>query len=171
MNYILEKRLTSRKLWQHAGETAETEIVTESLLEGQDYFFRVRAENRYGIGPETETTNPVTAKWPFNPPGPVAPPEVSDIRQSSAILSWEPPADDGGSPVTGYFIERRYAGSQSSRFMKITKEPLTNTVFMVTDLVVGFEYEFRIIAVNLAGEGSPGEESIPFGPSGNGPAH
>ena len=50
--------------------------------------------------------------------------------------------------------------------MKITKEPVVHTVFMVTDLVIGFEYEFRIIAVNLAGEGTPGQSCSPFGPSG-----
>lgn len=164
LNYVLEKRINGRKLWQHATETAATEATADNLLDGQEYFFRVKAENRYGVGPEVETTEPIAAKWPFNPPGPCQPPEISDVRKSSAILSWEPPADDGGSPVTGYFIERRYAGAK--RFMKIIKEPVKNTVFMVTDLVMGFDYEFRIIAVNMAGEGAPGESSRPVVPAG-----
>lgn len=40
---------------------------------------------------------------------PSAPKELkfSDVTKDSVHLTWEPPDDDGGSPLTGYVIEKR----------------------------------------------------------------
>ena len=34
------------------------------------------------------------------PACPVGPLQVTDVRNSSAVLHWKPPADDGGRPIT-----------------------------------------------------------------------
>lgn len=39
--------------------------VVPGLLEGQDYIFRVRAENRLGFGPFTITSDPARARDPI----------------------------------------------------------------------------------------------------------
>ena len=39
---------------------------------------------------------------PSKPMGPLL---VSDLTETSVMLSWQPPAYDGGSEVTGYLIE------------------------------------------------------------------
>lgn len=44
---------------------ASQAYVVPGLLEGQDYLFRVRAENRLGFGPFTVTTEPVRARDPI----------------------------------------------------------------------------------------------------------
>lgn len=54
---------------------ASQAFVVPGLLEGQDYLFRVRAENRLGFGPFTETTEPIRARDPIckdNPSFPAA---------------------------------------------------------------------------------------------------
>lgn len=44
---------------------ASQAYVVPGLLEGQDYLFRVRAENRLGFGPFTVTTDPSRARDPI----------------------------------------------------------------------------------------------------------
>ena len=41
------------------------------------------------------------------PTAPEGPLEVSDIKKDSARLKWKPPLDDGGSPVTGYVVQKK----------------------------------------------------------------
>ena len=41
------------------------------------------------------------------PTAPVGPLEVSDLKKDSAKLKWKPPEDDGGSPVTGYVVQKK----------------------------------------------------------------
>lgn len=44
---------------------ASQAFVVPGLLEGQDYLFRVKAENRLGFGPFTVTSDPVRARDPI----------------------------------------------------------------------------------------------------------
>ena len=94
-------------------------------------------------------------------PGPPSAPEVTEIRKTSCTLSWQPPEEDGGTPVIGYLIERATSGSK--RWLKVSKEVVPETTLKVTDLIEDTEYQYRIIAVNKVGEGEPGPPSEPFG--------
>lgn len=40
------------------------------------------------------------------PSAPEGPLKVSDVTSQSAVLSWQPPKDDGGSPIQNYVIEK-----------------------------------------------------------------
>lgn len=40
---------------------------------------------------------------PLSPQGPL---DVSDITPETCSLSWRPPLDDGGSPITNYIVEK-----------------------------------------------------------------
>lgn len=84
-------------------------------------------------------------------------PLVSDITASSATVAWQPPANDGGSPVTGYRLER--ISGFSGRWVPVTKEIIPDTTFSVTDLVENNTYEFRVIAENKAGQSKPSPPS------------
>lgn len=66
-NYIVDKRETSRANWalvtaKISGKT--TECTVEKLIEGHEYQFRIRAENKYGVG-DPILSSPVDAKNPF----------------------------------------------------------------------------------------------------------
>lgn len=85
--------------------------------------------------------------------------QPTEVNKSSVTLTWEVPEQDGGSPVTGYIVERRQ--TTATRWTKAHKQTLTETVFTATDLVEMSEYEFRVAAENAAGIGKPCE---PVGP-------
>ena len=81
--------------------TALTYIDTSTLDEGWHHY-AVRAINASGEGEWSETSGVTTAT---NVPGP--PQSLFAIDTASGIeLSWTAPADDGGTPITGYRIWR-----------------------------------------------------------------
>lgn len=81
-----------------------------------------------------------------------------DVTKSSVALSWSRPKDDGGSAITGYFIEFKEVLNESwSRH----SAKITSTMFTVPSLTADAEYHFRIIAVNNIGESGPGPVSDP----------
>ena len=66
--YIIEKRDISRKSWSDSGKISadkELSFTVLKLLEGQQYLFRVSAENKYGTSEPAEIPEPVTAKNPY----------------------------------------------------------------------------------------------------------
>ena len=92
-----------------------------------------------------------------DPPGPPENVEASEIFSTSCVLTWKPPAVDGGSPVTGYWVERRL--TSSNRWIRVNKEAVPELTLNVTDLDEGSEYEFRVIAENKIGPGPPSSPS------------
>ena len=93
-------------------------------------------------------------------PGPPEAPTISDFTKSGCVVAWQPPKEDGGSPVTGYHVERCLA--TTDRWLKINKGPVAELKLAVTDLVEGNEYQFRISAENKVGVGPPSSPCPPF---------
>ncbi len=69
-----------------------------------------------------------------DPPGPPSAPEPTAVTKETVDLTWTPPEQDGGSPVTGYFIERAQAGS--TRWIRCNKEPHPDTNYKVQQLIL-----------------------------------
>lgn len=105
---------------------------------------------------------------PSGPPEPPSnPAEIMDVAKSSVSLSWARPRDDGGSRVTGYFVERREVSTE--KWVRHNKTHITTTMYNVTGLIPDAEYMFRVVAQNDIGQSEPGptSESVvckdPFG--------
>lgn len=85
--------------------------------------------------------------------------EVSKVTPSGCQLIWKKPNDDGGSPITGYAIEKKDVekdywspcGKVTGKMVNVLKE----LEFAVTDLAEYFVYVFRVMAVNALGESEP----------------
>lgn len=81
-------------------------------------------------------------------------------RSSSVALSWRAPQGNGGGVVTHYEVQHRPVGS--TRWVTTRLHlPGSVTAAIVSGLTPGLSYEFRIAAVNAAGQGVFGV-SAPF---------
>ena len=78
-----------------------------------------------------------------------------DLTRTSLNLSWSAPRDDGGAPLLGYVVEKR--SPYSPRWTRINRKPFLDTSLYYSDLPEGDEYEFRVLAVNAAGPGTPSD--------------
>ena len=97
----------------------------------------------------------------FNSDVPEAPgkPEVTAVDSKQITITWTPPKSDGGSPVTGYIIEKKE--TTSTKWAKAYRDSVTETSLVVKDLIEGKEYVFRVAAINKAGTGPFSEPSEP----------
>ncbi len=116
-----------------------TSCVLTGLTNGTEYTVTVAAANAEGDGPESA---PVTVT-PSGLPGP--PTDVTATAGNGiATVSWTPPADDGGAPITGYTAQATPGGALCSTFGA--------TSCVLTGLANGTEYTVVVIATNPNGE-------------------
>lgn len=73
-------------------------------------------------------------------------------------LEWTPPKDDGGAPILSYIVQMR--DKEGRQWVDAMRTPGDRTVAKVADgIIPGHEYEFRIVAVNKAGQSEPSDVS------------
>ena len=88
---------------------------------------------------------------------------ISPDDTGTLDVSWEAPAADGGSAITGYKVQWKsgsedYDGSAGSTRQAEITDPASRT-HTITGLTDGVEYAVRIIAVNDIGDGPPSDEA------------
>jgi len=74
------------------------------------------------------------------------PPVVIEVHTTSCTVSYRPPQDDGGAPVS-YILQRRTPGLDSY-WIRVNHTPVTELQYTVDNLTPATEYEFRVAAVN-----------------------
>ncbi len=157
--YIVEKRDRMSTRWTKVTRETVTELTytVTGLNEGNEYDFRVSAENKAGVGEPSQPSKSTIAKPPYDKPDAPEHPSISNITASSMTLNWSPPLSDGGSPVTGYLIEKK--DRFSSRWSRVNDYSTQDVEFIVSGLKQGSEYEFRVAAENKAGVGKPSKST------------
>lgn len=151
-DYLIEYKLSSEPTtWTTFADgtsTTATAVVT-GLTNALSYDFRVSATNSVGTGvPSSTATATPALSAPTAPQSLVA--ESNESGQST--LTWSAPLSNGGASITDYVVE-----------YKLNSEPTTWTTFadgvssstgaIVTGLVNGSLYNFRVSATNSVGTG------------------
>jgi hypothetical protein len=100
------------------------------------------------------------------PSVPGAPTDVTAIAgNGQATVSWTPPTDDGGSPVTSYTITATGPDGPVSSVWSASDTGSIGTVYPVTGLTNGDSYTFTVSATNSVGAGSASVASSGATPS------
>ena len=133
--------------WQSAGLSLERTVA--ELTNGQQYAFEVRAMNSAGPG--------AAARAAATPLGvPTAPESLTATAgDGEVVLEWAAPADDGGSPVTGY--EYRYAAGQAVPEDVTWRDAGTELTATASGLENETGYALEVRARNRVG---PGEAAV-----------
>jgi len=134
-----------------ASDVAGLTYTDTRLNNGATWFYVVAARNDVGLGTSSAPASATTlAEVPSEPLDLVAVGE-----ESSIVLSWTLPLNDGGNAVTGYNIYRGTAAGEEA-FIAYVENGLTYTDI---DVEVGVTYYYKVTAVNSAGEGAYSNEA------------
>ena len=115
---------------------------------------------------EETLTSEATAAVAAETAAPDAPQSLNVSPDDTGTLgvSWEAPASDGGSAITGYKVQWKsgsedYDGSAGSTRQAEITDPASRT-HTITGLTDGVEYAVRVIATNDVGDGPPSDEAM-----------
>nr|AAI29234.1 Myosin binding protein C, cardiac [Danio rerio] len=81
-------------------------------------------------------------------PGPPQNLKVMDVWGFNVALEWKPPKDNGNCDITGYNIQK--ADKKTMEWYTVF-EQYRRTNCVVSDLIMGNEYVFRVYAANMVG--------------------
>uniref|UniRef100_A0A3B4ZPK4 Myosin-binding protein C, fast-type n=1 Tax=Stegastes partitus TaxID=144197 RepID=A0A3B4ZPK4_9TELE len=81
-------------------------------------------------------------------PGPPQALKIVDVWGFNVALEWKPPKDNGNCEITGYNIQK--ADKKTMEWYTVY-EQYRRTNCVVSDLIMGNEYVFRVFAINLVG--------------------
>ena len=108
---------------------------------------------------ETLTSAPTDAVLAETVPGTPQHLKVSLHDTGALDVSWEAPARDGGSAITGYKVQWKETADSWDAPADVTETTVTGTTCTITGLTDGVEYAVRVIAVNDVGDGPPSDEA------------
>jgi len=120
------------------------EFIDDGLENGKAYLFTVRSFTEVGDSGLSDIVEGMPIGSPSEPSGVVA-----VWMEDHVYISWSPPLDDGGSPVTGYFLRRD--DWEPGKWVQIQ---IINNTYQDTEVERGSTYNYTLRARNGV-NGSP----------------
>src|SRR5574337_1482504 len=153
--YKIEQSTNAGTTWStlvaHTASSSTTYSNT-GLASSTLYSYRVSAINSVGTSPVSNTASATTGTIATAPQAPTGL-AASVVSSSQINLSWTAPANNGGSAITGYEIERSSdAGTTWSTLVANTAS--FSTTYSNTGLAASTSYTYRVSAINSVGTGS-----------------
>ncbi len=152
--YQIEMSADTSASWDDLAHTdsVTTEFNHTGLDAGSTMYYRVSATNANGAGRQSRVAYATTSQSHPDPPEEAR----ATVRGTSQIdVSWLPPADDGGAPVTGYRLE--VSSNGRSWAILLEKRDSVFTEYSHTGLDPGTTRHYRVSAINELGSSPPSD--------------
>uniref|UniRef100_A0A3Q3GHF8 Uncharacterized protein n=1 Tax=Labrus bergylta TaxID=56723 RepID=A0A3Q3GHF8_9LABR len=162
IGYVMERRDVKRKTWTLATDQADSpDAIINDVIENKEYIFRVKAQNKAGVGKPSLYLF-FCVCLPAEPPSPPLNLVWQDQNKNSVQLTWETPLKNGGSMITGYIIERCEDGTD--KWLRCNTRLCPDLFYKVSGLRYGTKYNYRVFAENAAGLSGPSNTLGPLLP-------
>jgi predicted phage tail protein len=151
--YRVQRATSKSGPWKTIATPTTRYHTASGLTNGKRYYFRIRAHNSVGWSKPSTAVKAVPHTVPNAPLSLVATPGNSSVK-----LNWDPPAWSGGAKVNKYMVQHAALGS----WHNLTST--TELTYTATQLYNGSPYDFRVLAHNPAGWGTPSlpVQAVPF---------
>uniref|UniRef100_A0A8U7MWC3 Myomesin 2 n=1 Tax=Corvus moneduloides TaxID=1196302 RepID=A0A8U7MWC3_CORMO len=151
--YYIDYSVVGSNRWEQSNHKPikYNRFVVHGLETGEKYVFRVKACFR--LCSNSRVANFLVA-CPSYPHGIT----LLNCDGHSMTLGWKAPTYSGGSPILGYYMDKREANHQN--WHEVNSSLITRTIY--TDLTEDAFYEFKVAAANLIGIGQPSDPSEHF---------
>ncbi|XP_021525860.2 myomesin-2 isoform X2 [Aotus nancymaae] len=135
-------------------------FVVHGLTTGEQYIFRVKAVNAVGMSENSQESDVIKVQAALTVPSHPYGITLLNCDGRSMTLGWKVPKFSGGSPILGYYMDKREVHHKN--WHEVNSSPSKPTILTVDGLMEGSVYEFKIAAINLAGIGEPSDPSEHF---------
>src|SRR5207249_4367230 len=151
--------ITGYKIYRSTSSGTETGYVSlgnvtsytnRGVTSGIRYFYKVRAVNAIGVSSLSNEASATTLTVPTAPQNLQASPGTTNVT-----LSWQAPASNGGTPITGYKIYRSTSSGTETGYVSLGNV----TSYTNTGVTSGTTYFYKVRAVNSVGISSPSNEA------------
>ncbi|XP_053511354.1 myomesin-2 [Artibeus jamaicensis] len=162
LGYYVDCCVAGTSLWEPCNHKpiGYNRFVVHGLTPGEQYIFRVKAVNAVGTSENSQESDAIKVQAPLTVPSYPYGITLLNCDGHSMTLGWKVPRFSGGSPILGYFVDRREARHRS--WHEVNTMPVTERILTVDGLTEGSAYEFKISATNLVGVGQPSDPSELF---------
>ena len=150
-DYLVEYQPAAGGAWtafSHA-PSASTAISVTGLVNGSSYLFRVSAVNAAGTSAPSNVAGPLTPMTTASAPLNLA----AAFGDKKVTLTWSAPASNGGGAISDYVVQYK-ANTTGAVWTTFPHAVSTATSMVVTGLVNGTAYNFRVAAKNPVGSGA-----------------
>lgn len=147
----------------YAVDTPETDTCSIDGVPAGTYDVTIVAENANGTSSSATTTVTVLAA-PMVPDPPTNVAATSGANQ--ATISWTPPSNDGGSPVTSYTATAFDGDGNSLGSCTSTVTSPESDTCVITGLAAGVTATVEVVATNLIGDSDPDSGGVTVTPTG-----
>uniref|UniRef100_A0A8C2T9J5 Myomesin 2 n=1 Tax=Coturnix japonica TaxID=93934 RepID=A0A8C2T9J5_COTJA len=167
--YYIDYSVVGSNQWEPANHKPinYSRFVVHGLETGEQYIFRVKAVNAVGFSENSQESEAIKVQaalrrsvshmaCPSYPHGIT----LLNCDGNSMTLGWKAPKYSGGSPILGYYIDKREANHKN--WHEVNSSLITRTIYTVEDLIEDAFYEFKIAAANVVGIGQPSDPSEHF---------